>query len=125
MIRKNGSYGSIDLTALQKNLEGKTGPVYWRSLEELADTPEVAQYLEDEFPERSAEWLNPLNRRDVLRLMGASLALAGLTGCTRQPTEKIIPYVHQPEEVTLGKPMFFATAMPVDGYGFGVLAESH
>jgi molybdopterin-containing oxidoreductase family iron-sulfur binding subunit len=125
MNRKNGSYGSLDLEALRKRLDGKTGREYWRTMEDLAETPEVKQYLEDEFPERSPEWLNPLNRRDVLRLMGASFALAGLTACTRQPTERIIPYVHQPEEVTLGKPLFYASAFPMDGYGIGVIVESH
>ncbi len=66
-----------------------------------------------------------VDRRDALRLMGASLALAGLTGCTVQPARKIVPYVDQPEEVVPGKPLFFATTMPWCGYGMGVLVESH
>ena len=57
--------------------------------------------------------------------MGASLALAGLTGCTRQPTELIMPYVRQPEELIPGRPLFFATAMPLSGVATGVLVESH
>ena len=57
--------------------------------------------------------------------MGASLALAGLTACTRQPTEKITPYARQPEEIVPGKPLFYATAMPLDGIGTGLLVESH
>lgn len=97
----------------------------WRTLEELADTEEYRKFLEDEFPTRSAEWLQPLNRREVLRLMGASFALAGVTACTRQPTEKIVPYVKQPDQVVPGKPLFFATSMPMGGYGTGLLAESH
>ena len=58
--------------------------------------------------------------------MGASLALAGLSGCVSQaPPEQIFPYVHQPEELTLGRPLYFATAMPLAGYGQGLLVESH
>ena len=57
--------------------------------------------------------------------MGASLALAGLSACTKQPEEKIVPYVRQPEEIIPGKPLFFATAMTIGGYGNGLLIESH
>ena len=57
--------------------------------------------------------------------MGASLALAGLTACTRQPTEHIMPYVRQPEELIPGRPLFFATATTLGGVANGVLAESH
>ncbi len=57
--------------------------------------------------------------------MGASLALAGVTGCTRQPRETIVPYVKQPEEIVLGKPLFFATAATLRGYAQGILVESH
>ena len=64
-------------------------------------------------------------RRNFLKLMGASLALAGLTGCTRQPTEHIVPYVRQPEELIPGRPLFFATAATLGGVANGVLVESH
>src|SRR5207248_2843893 len=64
-------------------------------------------------------------RRKFLKLMGASLALAGLTACTRQPMETIMPYVRAPEEVIPGKPLFFATAFEMSGFAIGVLAESH
>ena len=57
--------------------------------------------------------------------MGASLALGGATACTRQPLEKIVPYVRQPEQIIPGKPLFFATALTLSGYATGVLAESH
>src|SRR6266545_7483620 len=66
-----------------------------------------------------------LDRRDLLKFMGASLALAGVTACTRQPDEAIVPYVRQPEEIVPGKPLFFATAMPFAGSGVGLLVESH
>jgi Fe-S-cluster-containing dehydrogenase component len=69
--------------------------------------------------------LPAVDRREFLRLMGASLALAGLGACTRQPTETIVPYVRQPEHVVLGEPLYFATAMPLGGFATGLLVESH
>ncbi len=113
------------LHVLQNRLESVGGREYWRSLEELADTEEFRAFVEDEFPGRSPEWLNPPNRREVLRLMAASFGLAGLAACTKMPIQKIIPYVRQPEEVIPGKAMFYATAMPVGGYATGLLVESH
>src|SRR5436190_24264074 len=98
---------------------------YWRSLEELGNTPEFQAALHREFPALASEWLDPVSRRSFLKLMSASLALAGLTACTRQPIEKLVPYVKQPEEIVPGEPLFFATAMPLNGYGLGLLVESH
>ena len=57
--------------------------------------------------------------------MGASLTLAGVSACTRQPQEAIVPYVRQPEELVPGKPLFYATAMPFAGAGIGLLVENH
>jgi molybdopterin-containing oxidoreductase family iron-sulfur binding subunit len=102
-----------------------SGKQYWRSLEELADTEEFQDLLHREFPENAAEWNDPVGRRKFLKLMGASFALAGLTACTRQPTEYIAPYVRQPEELVPGNPVFFATAMPLDGFATGLIVESH
>jgi molybdopterin-containing oxidoreductase family iron-sulfur binding subunit len=98
---------------------------HWRSLDELADTEEFREMLGREFPRQASEWNDPVGRRRFLQLMGASLALAGLTGCTVQPDEVIVPYVKPPEGIIPGKPLFFATAMPVGGSVLGVLAESH
>ncbi len=100
-------------------------PKYWRSLEELAGTPEFEDWLHREFPRGASEWGDELHRRDFLRLMGASLALAGLGACTKQGTEKIVPYVNQPERVIPGKPLYFATATTFGGYGQGIVATSH
>lgn len=97
---------------------------YWRSLEELAGSKEVRELMGREFPEGASE-LDPIGRRQFLKLMGASLALAGLTACTRQPTERLVPYVRPPEEVVPGKPLFFATAMSLGSSSIGLLAESH
>ncbi len=66
-----------------------------------------------------------MGRRQFLKVMGASLALAGLTACTKQPTETIMPYVRQPEEVIPGRPLYFATAVPNSAIAMGVLVESH
>ena len=98
---------------------------YWRSLEELATKPEFEEWLHREFPRGASEWTNEMQRRDFLRLMGASLALAGLGACTKQPLEKIVPYVNQPEEVIPGKPLYFATATTFCGYGQGLIVTSH
>jgi len=102
-----------------------SGKEYWRSLEELADSEEFQEALHREFPENATEWNDPVGRRRFLKLMGASFALAGLTACTRQPTEYIAPYVRQPEELVPGKPVYFATAMPLDGFATGLIVESH
>ncbi len=102
-----------------------SGKQYWRSLEELAETDEFQELLHREFPDRATEWSDPVGRRKFLKLMGASFALAGLTACTRQPTEYIAPYARQPEELVPGKPVFFATAMPLDGFATGLIVESH
>jgi MoCo/4Fe-4S cofactor protein with predicted Tat translocation signal len=89
-------------------------PHYWRSLDELAESEEFEELLHREFPERASEWSDAVGRRKFLKLMGASLALSGLTACTRQPTEYIAPYVRQPEELVPGKPVYFATAMALE-----------
>ena len=70
------------------------------------------------------EWLDAVSRRGFLKLMGASLAMAGMTACTKQPLEPIVPYVKQPEDVIPGRPLFFATAFTLSGYASPVLVES-
>jgi molybdopterin-containing oxidoreductase family iron-sulfur binding subunit len=77
-----------------------------------------------EFPE-GADLPPDVTRRDVLRLLGASAALAGSAGCSRGAAERIVPYVDQPPEVTPGVPALYATTMAIDGYGVGLLAECH
>jgi molybdopterin-containing oxidoreductase family iron-sulfur binding subunit len=120
-----GEQPGLDLAALRARLAQGAGPDFWRSLDELAQTPEFAEALHQEFPTQASEWADPVGRREFLKLMGASLALAGLAGCTSQPSDKIVPYVKAPEEVIPGKPLFFATTLTLGGYGVGVLVESH
>src|SRR5690606_31545308 len=116
-----------DFAALREKLASKQGPAYWRSLGELAETEEFREFLTKEFPRQAAPLQNGLDRRDFLKLLGASMALAGLTACARPPLpeEKIVPYVRGPAEVTPGKPLFYATAVTYGGFAEGVLAESH
>ena len=109
----------------EKTIEETTGPEYWRSLEELAGSDEFQEMLHREFPKGASEWLDDFSRRGFLRTMGASLALAGLTGCTRMPITEIVPYVRQPENVVPGRPMFYATAFTLGGYASPILVESH
>jgi MoCo/4Fe-4S cofactor protein with predicted Tat translocation signal len=103
----------------------KTGKTYWRSLEELADSPVFEEFVQREFPQQAEEWNDPVERRTFLKLMGASLALAGLSGCVIQPPEKVIPYVKQPEEETPGKGLWFATAFSLGGIATPLLVRSN
>ncbi len=98
---------------------------FWRTLDELADTPAFRERLHNEFPSQIEAITDPVARRAFLKLMGASIALAGIGACTRQPAEKIVPYVRQPEDLVPGNPLFFATAMPLGGVATGLLVESH
>lgn len=116
----------IDYAALRERMNSGNGRDYWRSFEELADTPEFHEHLKAEFASQESKWIDPVTRRNFLKLMSASFALSGLTACgVRKPDELILPYVEQPEHMVLGKPLFFATAMPHQGYGYPVLVESH
>ena len=117
----------LDLDQIRARLEGTSGPTYWRSLDELAGSPEFEDFLHAEFPRQAAalpDASSGVARREFLKLLGASLAFAGAAACTRQPAEKIVPSVKAPED-TPGRPLQFATAMPAAGYGTGLLVQSH
>ncbi len=103
----------------------KNGPQYWRSLEELAQTDGFFEMMHREFPRQASVWPEGASRRDFMKLMTASMALAGLSACVKQPVEPIVPYVRQPEPIVLGIPLYFASAMPFGGYATPVLVESH
>jgi molybdopterin-containing oxidoreductase family iron-sulfur binding subunit len=125
----NESENRLSLASARARLESAGGREYWRNLEELASTPEFQDLVEREFPRQAIGWAEDEDgvegRRNFLKLMGASLALAGLTACTRQPTEHIMPYVRQPEDLIPGRPLFYATATTLNGVAQGVLVESH
>ncbi len=110
---------------LRDKILRKDGKEYWRSIEEFVDAPEFGEYVKQEYPSHAEEWDNSLSRRNFVKIMGASLAFAGLSGCVMQPAEKIVPYVIQPEEIVPGKPMYFATAMSLGGIATGLLAQSY
>src|SRR2546423_407788 len=116
---------SLNLAQVRAKLQAKTGKQYWRTLEELADNPHFEQLLHREFPRQASEWDESVDRRDFLKLMAASLAFAGLSGCRTNVQTTVIPYVKQPDGMVLGKPLFCATAMPFGGDAIGVLVESH
>jgi hypothetical protein len=115
----------LDLAQIREKLSGASGPKYWRSLEEIAETPEFQDFLRHEFPENADQWGDGFSRRRFLQLMSASFALAGLSACTKQPDEKIVPYNEQPEAIVPGMPLYFATCLPWRGYARGVVVESH
>jgi len=125
--------GKLDLESVRSRIEAatahddaeKTGPEYWRSLEELAGSDDFQDALHREFPKGASEWVDSVSRRGFLKVMGASLGLAGMTGCVRLPLEPIVPYVRQPEEMIPGRPMFYATACTLGGYASPLLVESH
>lgn len=114
-----------DLTPLRAQLSEKSGREYWRSLEELAETEAFQEFLHREFPPSASEWNDPVGRRSFLKLMSASIAFAGLTACTVQPKEVLVPYVQPPETLTPGRAQYYATAMTLGGVAQGLLIETH
>lgn len=96
----------------QHPAEPETGRKYWRSLGQLENTPEFRGWLEREFPQGAAEYHGTdVSRRNFIQLMGASLALAGLTSC-RRPEKHLVPFSKGVEWSIPGKALFFATSMP-------------
>ncbi|MBV8052718.1 MAG: TAT-variant-translocated molybdopterin oxidoreductase [Acidobacteriaceae bacterium] len=120
-----GKKDKLDRETARARIAETKGPEFWRSLEELAGSAEFREMMHREFPKGASEWLDAVSRRGFLKLMGASLAMAGMTACTKQPMEPIVPYVRQPEEVIPGRPMFYATAFELSGYATPILVESH
>ena len=118
--------GKLELAEVKQKLaRAKSGPQYWRCLEELAQTDGFYEMLHREFPRQASVWPEDSSRRGFLKLMSASMALAGLSGCVKMPLEPIVPYVRQPDEIVLGNPLFYASAMPFGAYATPVLVESH
>ena len=113
------------ILSLQDAETPRSAKKYWRSLDELADTPLFREFVEREFPQQAEGWNDPVERRTFMKLMGASLALAGLSGCVFQPPEKIVPNVKQPEEHVPGKSLFYATAAPLFGAATPILVRSN
>ncbi|MBX0327359.1 TAT-variant-translocated molybdopterin oxidoreductase, partial [Oscillochloris sp. ZM17-4] len=114
-----------DLDAVREKLHNARGPQLWRSLEQMADTPAFRELVDREFPQGAAELNDPVSRRSFLKLMGASLALAGISGCTYMPREKIAPFVHQPLGRVPGVPIYYASSVLLNGFATGVLVRSN
>jgi len=119
-----GKKDKLDVVQVRADIEKKNGPEFWRSLEELAGSQEFREMMHREFPKGASEWVDSVSRRGFFKLMGSSLALAGMTACTKQPFEPIVPYVKQPEELVLGRPMFYSTAFTLGGYATPLLVTS-
>ena len=108
---------------IRAKLGGRTGHAFWRSLDELSGTPDFRAFLEAEFP-ALAPAAADMDRRSMLKVMAASLALAGLTGCRGEADETALPYVNAPESLVLGEPKFYATAVSFAGYAQPVLGKT-
>src|SRR5437588_595083 len=108
--------------------EPESGRMYWRSLDQLAETPEFRQWAEREFPQGASEWTDPVSRRHFVKIMSASFLLAGVglgsSGC-RRPEQKILPFSKMPENYIHGVAQFFATAMPTRGSAIPLVVRSN
>ena len=104
------------------------GKMWWRSLDEVVKSDAIQAKLNDEFPEGAQDLLaTGQDRRHFLKIMGASMALAGLglSGCRRWPEEHIVPYAHRPEGTMPGIPEHFASCFDFGGISQGVLVTSN
>jgi len=110
------------------SLSHGAGRQYWRSLDQLAETPEFRQWVEREFPAGASEWTDPVSRRHFVKIMSASFFLAGLglagSGC-RRPVENIVPFTKMPENYVHGAPKYYATAMPTASGAVPLLVKSN
>lgn len=97
---------------------------YWKSLNELAKNKEYEKFATREFPENATELTDQVSRRSFLRVMGASIALAGFASC-RKPMQKIMPYSKQPEDIIIGRPNYYATSMPFQDVATGVVIQNN
>jgi molybdopterin-containing oxidoreductase family iron-sulfur binding subunit len=115
---------TLNFTEFRARVGDLRGREFWRSLEELSRSDVFDEFFTEEFPQQALALKKGVDRRNFMKLMGASVAMAGLAAC-RQPADAIVPYVNQPENLIPGRPMYFASAMPLGGYATGVLVESH
>ncbi len=126
-MKLNSNNNTIEETKdkKEKSVENLSGPQYWRSLDELSDTPGFREFVEREFPQGASE-IDGVNRRQFMKIMAASFAMAGvgMAGC-RRPEQNILPYSKQPENVIPGKPVYFASSMPTGKDNIPLVVETH
>ena len=115
---------TLSFTEFRARVGDLRGREFWRSLEELSRSDVFDDFFQEEFPQQALPLQKGVDRRNFMKLMGASVAMAGLAAC-RQPADAIVPYVNQPENLIPGRPLYFASTMPLGGYATGVLVESH
>ena len=85
---------------------------YWKSKNQLEQNSEFKRFEEKEFQEGASTMEDPVSRRSFLKLMGASVGLAGVSGCNfRRPVHKIRPYVNKPEDIVQGQPLYYASTL--------------
>lgn len=108
---------------IQINPTSLTGKKYWRSLDQLADTPQFRQWAEREFQDGASEMLSGGSRRTLLKLMAAGFGLAGLTAC-RRPVEHILPMSKGIEGYVHGKPVHYSSVANVGGAAVGLVLKS-
>jgi MoCo/4Fe-4S cofactor protein with predicted Tat translocation signal len=122
-LQNDEDHRSLDLETLRRSMAAKKGKEYWRSLNELAGSPEFDELVRQEFP-RQADALYFLSRRDFLKILGASLALAGLTACMPVSPAQILPYTNPPQSIVPAEAIYYASSMVQDGYAKGVLIKT-
>ncbi len=122
---ENPQKTKLNIDQIRERLANKKGQEMWRGLGELAETDEFQQFLDDEFPQIARPLRLQMDRRQFMILSGASLALAGLSGCRFLPQDRIVPYVKAPENTIPGKALYYASASLFQGYARGIIVESH
>ncbi|MCX5659450.1 MAG: TAT-variant-translocated molybdopterin oxidoreductase [Planctomycetota bacterium] len=112
------------MSSLNENLRGRE---YWRSLEHLASGRDLTERFEQEFPGYDPEEISSMSRRSFFKIMGAAMALAGLTlsGCRRWPEQEIRPHASQPEGFKPGVPVHYATIFELGGVATGLLVKTY
>ncbi len=112
------------IVPIQNIKKAEPGKQYWRSMSQIANTAKFQDWMHREFPEGASELPDGASRRTLLKFMGATLALAGLTAC-RRPEEKIIPLAKGAEDLIPGKPVHYNSVFTLGGNAAGVTVETH
>ena len=111
------------MSLVQINSAPKTGPKYWRSLDQASNAPEFQQWVEREFPSTAAEMLDGNSRRTILKLMAASFGMAGLVACSR-PELRFAPQARGQEDYVPGAAYHYTTAIVINGQATGLVIKT-